>query len=76
MLVPAETLVPNLDALASEVEAELDQLAGQGNADLTFQDGRYQIYDESLRKVIEIHPDGRRYLIERDGLRIYRGAEL
>lgn len=74
--MPAEILAPNIEALASEVEAELDLLDGEGNADLTFLDGRYHIYDESLRRVVEVHPDGRRYLIERDGFRIYRGAEL
>ena len=74
--MPAEILAPNIEALASEVESELDLLDGEGNADLTFLDGRYQVYDESLRRVVEVHPDGRRYLIERDGFRIFRGAEL
>lgn len=41
---------------------QFDELDESKDLGLCYPDGRYHVYDEALKQVIEVHPDGRRFI--------------
>ena len=61
-----------LDEYLEEI-FELDESEDLG---LRYPDGRYHIYEEALKQVIEVHPDGRRFIMLQKGYSVERGPEI
>lgn len=73
-------LKPTADVTTEEeIDERLDELFELDESEdlgLRYPDGRYHIYDEALRQVIEVHPDGRRFVMLKKGYSVERGPEI
>jgi len=62
----------DLDEFFDELD-EIDEFEDMG---LCYPDGRYHSYDETLKQIIEVHPDGRRFVMLKKGYSVERGPEI
>jgi len=62
----------DLDKFFDELD-EIDEFEDMG---LCYPDGRYHIYDEASKQIIEVHPDGRRFVMLKKGYSVERGPEI